>query len=72
MNNKQWIEGTPEPNELVGNVLKYYLVQDVWGDMHVAHYKGNNEWSLMDGNDNIYDVIAYQKLPPIYKSKENQ
>ena len=64
-----WIEGTPKPNELIGRVCKYYLVQDEYTDMHVAHYIGNNKWMLIDGHDYIYDVVAYQELPPVYEKE---
>ena len=38
---EEWIpcsEKLPKPNELVDNVRKYYLIQDEYGDMHVASY----------------------------------
>ena len=46
----RWIpvsEKLPEENEYIGDVCKYYLIQDEYGDMHVAHLS-NVGWIPMD------------------------
>lgn len=68
----QWIpvsEKLPEENEYIGDVCKYYLIQDEYGDMHVAHLS-NVGWIPMDSLKAIGDeVIAWMPLPPSYKGE---
>lgn len=67
---EEWIpcdEKLPKPNELVDNVRKYYLIQDEYGDMHVASYLRNG-WISIDSFYTLEDdVIAWMPLPEPYK-----
>ena len=61
---EEWIpcsERMPKQNECIGNVCKYYLVQDEYGDMYVARYT-SDEWISIDSilQDNI---VAWMPLP---------
>lgn len=59
----------PKENEYVDNVCKYYLIQDEYGDMHVAHYTDIG-WIPIDGLYVIEDrVIAWRSLPEMYKAE---
>ena len=64
-----WIptkERLPASNELVDNVDKYYLVQNAYGDMMVAHYDGNG-WKQMYHRKYLEDkVVAWMELPKRY------
>jgi hypothetical protein len=68
----RWIpvsEQHPKENEYIGNVCKYYLIQDEYGDMHVAHLS-NVGWIPMNSLKAIGDeVIAWQELPQPYKAE---
>jgi hypothetical protein len=68
----EWIpvsEQLPQKNEYIGNVCKYYLIQDEYGDMHVAHLS-NVGWIPMNSLKAIGDeVIAWQELPQPYKAE---
>ena len=68
----RWIpvsEKLPKENEYIGDVCKYYLVQDEYGDMHVAHLS-NVGWIPMDSLKAIGDeVIAWMPLPQPYKAE---
>lgn len=70
----RWIpvsERLPKENEYVGNVCKYYLIQDEYGDMHVAHLS-NVGWIPMDSLKAIgNEIIAWQELPQEYVSDIN-
>ena len=62
---EEWIscdEKLPKPNELADNVRKYYLIQDEYGDMHVASYLRNGRISI----DSFYtledDVITTRAI----------
>ena len=65
-----WIpcnEKLPKPNELVDNVRKYYLIQDEYGDMHVASYLRNG-WISIDSFYTLEDdVLAWMPLPKRYE-----
>ena len=67
---QRWIpvsERLPKENEYIGNVRKYYLIQDEYGDMHVA-YLNNVGWIHMDSFKAIHsEVIAWMPLPEPYK-----
>ena len=69
---EEWIpcsERLPKPNELVDNVRKYYLIQDEYGDMHVASYLRNG-WISIDSFYTLEDdVIAWMPLPEPYKAE---
>ena len=68
----RWIpvsERLPKENEYIGNVCKYYLIQDEYGDMHVAHLS-NVGWIPMDSLKAIGDeIIAWKELPQPYKAE---
>ena len=72
MNKEEWIpcdEKPPKPNELADNVRKYYLIQDEYGDMHVASYLRNG-WISIDSFYTLEDdVIAWMPLPEPYKAE---
>ena len=65
-----WIstsDNLPEMNEYVEDVCKHYLIQDEYGDMHVAHYSSYG-WILIDTFRVIKsNVVAWMPLPKIYK-----
>ena len=67
----RWIpcnERLPKAGEYVGDVCKYYLIQDEYGDMHVAHLS-NVGWIPMDSLKAIgNEIIAWQELPQPYKA----
>ena len=69
---EEWIscdEKLPKPNELVDNVREYYLIQDEYGDMHVASYLRNG-WISIDSFYTLEDdVIAWMPLPEPYKAE---
>lgn len=65
-----WIpcsERVPKENEYVDNVCKYYLIQDEYGDMHVAHLSGRG-WETIESIKALgCDVIAWMPLPKPYR-----
>jgi len=67
-----WIpcnERLPEENEYVGDVCKYYLIQDEYGDMHVAHLSKVG-WIPMDSLKAIgNEIVAWMPLPEPYKAE---
>ena len=71
----RWIsvsEKLPEENEYIGDVCKYYLIQDEYGDMHVAHLS-NVGWIPMDSLKAIgNEVIAWCELPQPYKGESEE
>lgn len=74
----KWIpvsEGLPNPNEKENDCLVYYLVQNEYGDMMVAAYRGNTNgeiwWEQMYAYKPIKDeVIAWMPLPEPYKEEQ--
>ena len=64
-------ERLPKENEYVGDVCKYYLIQDEYGDMHVAHLS-NVGWIPMDSLKAIgNEIVAWQELPQPYVPEIN-
>lgn len=67
-----WIpvsERLPKENEYIGNVCKYYLIQDEYGDMHVAHLT-NVGWIPMESLRAISsEIMAWRELPEPYKTE---
>lgn len=65
-----WIpcsERLPKEDEYVGNVCKYYLIQDEYGDMHVAHLSGRG-WETIESVKALgCDVVAWMPLPKPYR-----
>lgn len=69
----EWIPcdvGLPKQNEYIGNVCKYYLVQDCYGDMYVARYTKKG-WNPIDSLFFLDDVVAWRQLPEKYKGDKN-
>ena len=68
----KWIpcsERLPKENEYVDNVCKYYLIQDEYGDMHVAHLSGRG-WETIESIKALgCDVIAWMPLPKPYREE---
>lgn len=68
----RWIpcsERLPKENEYVGDVCKYYLIQDEYGDMYVAHLSSVG-WIPINSLKAISDeVIAWRPLPKPYKAE---
>ena len=66
----KWIpcsERLPKENECVGNVWKYYLIQDEYEDMHVAHLSSRG-WETIESFKALEcDVVAWMPLPEKYK-----
>lgn len=72
----QWIpcsERMPNPNEIDGNVIKYYLVQNVFGDMLVCDWNGK-EWRLIYSYESEMpeDVVAWMPLPKPYEAERKE
>ena len=69
--NGGWIpcnEKLPEAGEYVGNVAKYYLVQNEYGDMLVARYTYSEYWEQIYQHKPYADeVVAWMPLPEPYK-----
>lgn len=68
----KWIpcsERMPKQNEYVDHVCKYYLIQDEYGDMYIAHYT-NIGWILIDSLCAMETkVVAWMPLPEEYKTE---
>lgn len=71
----KWIpcsERLPKEDEYVGNVCKYYLIQDEYGDMHVAHLSGRG-WETIESVKALgCDVVAWMPLPKPYKGGDDE
>ena len=69
----RWIpvsERLPKANELNDDVVRYYLVQNEYGDMMVASWNGKY-WEQMYRYKPIEDkVIAWMPLPEPYRKDE--
>lgn len=70
-----WIpcsERLPKENEYVGDVCKYYLIQDEYGDMHVAHLSSRG-WETIESVKALgCDVVAWMPLPKPYKGGDSE
>ena len=68
----KWIpcsERLPKENEYVGDVCKYYLIQDEYGDVYVAHLSSVG-WIPINSLKAISDeVVAWQPSPQPYKAE---
>ncbi|MBQ6679580.1 MAG: DUF551 domain-containing protein [Lachnospiraceae bacterium] len=69
-------ESLPKPNEKEGDVQRYYLIQNEFGDMMVAAYLSNTAgetwWEQMYAYEPVEDeVIAWMPLPERYGGNEN-
>ena len=71
-----WIpvsERLPKANEYVGNVSKYYLVQNEYGDMLVASYTHSGYWEQIYQLKPIADeIVAWMPLPQPYKAESDK
>ena len=69
----QWIpcsERLPEADEYNGDVAKYYLVQNEYGDMLVARYTHSDYWEQIYQLKPISDeIVAWMPLPEPYKAE---
>lgn len=62
-------ERLPKENEYIGDVCKYYLIQDEYGDICVAHLSSVG-WIPINSLKAISDeVIAWRPLPKPYKAE---
>ena len=63
----RWIpvsERLPEAGEYIGDVAKYYLVQNEYGDMLVARYTNGEYWEQIFQLKPIGDeIVAWMPLP---------
>ena len=61
-----------------GNVIKYVLIQDEYGDIRLAHYDEEfaklNGWYMVDHafNDKPINVVAWMPLPETYKAGDTE
>lgn len=71
---KQWIpvsERLPKAGEYVGDVAKYYLVQNEFGDMLVARYTHSGYWEQIYQYKPCADeIVAWMPLPDSYKVEQ--
>jgi hypothetical protein len=71
-----WIpvsERLPEAGEYIGDVARYYLVQNEYGDMLVARYTRSEYWEQIYQTKPIADYItAWMPLPEPYKSEVDE
>ena len=72
-----WIpvtERLPEAGEYIGDVAKYYLVQNEYGDMLVARYTHSKYWEQIYQLKPVGDeIVAWLPLPEPYKAdKESE
>lgn len=77
---QQWIpcsERLPKPNEEVDHLWRYYLVQNEYGDMMVATYRGNRKgeswWEQMYVYRPTEDaIVAWMPLPDPYMPERSE
>ena len=63
----------PKPGELDGDVDKYYLVQNEYGDMMVARYTHSEYWEQIFQTTPIADkIVAWMSLPEEYKPESEE
>ena len=72
-NPNRWIpvsESLPKAGEYVGDVAKYYLVQNEYGDMLVARYTHSDYWEEIYQLKPISDeIVSWMPLPEPYKAE---
>lgn len=62
-------ERLPKENEYVGDVCKYYLIQDEYGDVYVAHLSSVG-WIPINSLKAISDeVVAWKPSPQPYRAE---
>ena len=71
----RWIpvsERLPEAGEYIGDVARYYLVQNEYGDMLVARYTHGEYWEQIYQLKPIGDeIVAWMPLPNAYELESN-
>lgn len=71
----RWIpvsERLPKAGEYIGDVAKYYLVQNEYGDMLVARYTHSEYWEQIYQLQPIGDkIVAWMPLPEPYKAERS-
>ncbi len=69
----KWIpvsERLPKAGEYIGDIPRYYLVQNEYGDMLVARYTHGEYWEQMYQLKPIGDeIVAWMPLPEPYKTE---
>lgn len=72
----EWIpisERLPKAGEYVGNVAKYYLVQNEYGDMLVARYTHSGYWEqIYQLKPYADEIVAWMPLPQPYKAESEE
>ena len=72
----RWIpvsERLPKADEYIGDVAKYYLVQNEYGDMLVARYTYGEYWEQIYQLKPIADkIVAWMPLPQPYKAESEE
>ena len=64
-------ERLPKAGEYVGDVAKYYLVQNEYGDMLVARYTHSEYWEQIYQLKPYADkIVAWMPLPEVYKESD--
>ena len=70
---QRWIpcsERLPKADEYNGDVAKYYLVQNEYGDMLVARYTHSDYWEQIYQLKPISDeIVAWMPLPEPYNAE---
>ena len=70
---QQWIPCTkrlPKPNEYIGSVRKYYLIQNEYGDMMCCSWDGI-KWNQIYQHEPIDDsIVAWRPLPSPFEGGE--
>lgn len=65
-------ERLPKAGEYVGDVAKYYLVQNEYGDMMVARFIHSEYWEQIYQLKPIGDeIVAWRELPKQYLPEIN-
>lgn len=74
--NGGWIpvnDNLPKAGEYDGDVAKYYLVQNEYGEMLVASYTHSEDWEQIHQSYTIEEeIVAWMPLPKPYKSQESE
>lgn len=72
----KWIpvsERLPKAGEYIGDVDKYYLVQNEYGDMLVARYTHSEYWEQIYQLQPIGDkIVAWMPLPEAFKAEREE
>ena len=69
----QWIpvsERLPEANEYIVDVARYYLVQNEYGDILVARYRGEYWEQIYQLKPIDDEIVAWMPLPKPYEPQK--